>query len=100
MAYLGGETREQSASSRGDESHARYQGPIARLARAPGCPDRDNGRSAYYGGGSQHPAGGIVALHHTLTVGNGDTGANHAEVKGGDTGQSSAVEGTVQVSEP
>ncbi len=46
------------------------------------------------------PAGGTVVLHHTLTVGNGDTGTSYAEVKGGDTGQSSVVDGTVQVSEP
>ncbi len=46
------------------------------------------------------PAGGTVVLHHILTVGNGDAGANHAEVKDGDTGQSSAVDGTVQISEP
>ncbi len=45
------------------------------------------------------PAGGTV-VHHTLTVGNGDTGTSYAEVKGGDTGQSSVVDGTVQVSEP
>ncbi len=41
-----------------------------------------------------------MVLHHTLTVDNGDAGTNHAEVKDGDTGQSSAVDGTVQVSEP
>ncbi len=46
------------------------------------------------------PAGGTVVLHHTLTVGNGDAGTNHAGVNDGDTGQSSAVDGTVQVSGP
>src|SRR5271165_4818260 len=50
MAYLGGETREVSASSKGDESHAQYQGPIAFWPCAPGCSGRDDGRSARHGG--------------------------------------------------
>ena len=32
MAYLGGATREQATSSKGDGSHAQHQGPIARYA--------------------------------------------------------------------
>jgi hypothetical protein len=50
MAYLGGEAREQAASSKGDESHSRYRGPIAFWPRAPCCSGRDDGRSARHGG--------------------------------------------------
>ena len=42
IAYLGGEARERSASSKGDESHAQYQGPIALWPRAPGCSGQEH----------------------------------------------------------
>ncbi len=84
--------------TQGDKSHELC--PIARLPRAPGRSGRDDGRSVTTAAAATIPAGGTVVLHHILTVGNGDAGTNHAEVKGGDTGQSSAGDGTVQVSEP
>ena len=42
IAYLGGEARERWASSKGDESHAQYQGPIALWPRAPGCSGQEH----------------------------------------------------------